>query len=62
MKGRLLTLKERTRAVGMCPAVITKLGNVAATKALGNCIAVPTMVLILHPLLRAWLEQRRNSE
>ena len=57
-----MTLEERTRAVGMCPQVLGSLTEDACTKALGNCIAVPTMVLILFPVLRCWLEKRRHAD
>ena len=57
-----MTLEERTRAVGMCPPVLGTLSQDACTKALGNCIVVPTMVLVMLPIIRCWLEKRRHAD
>ena len=58
-RGRLLSLQERTLLYGICPEMVQDLSLPALTKALGNCIATPTMTLILAPLLRPWIEMRK---
>ena len=58
-RGRFLSLEERCRIYGMCPQMMSGLSKHALTKALGNCIAVPTMTLVLAPLLRSWIELRK---
>lgn len=53
-QGRLVKLEELSILAGICPRSLEGLTQAEARKALGNCIALQSMVIVAHPLLFAW--------
>ena len=61
-KGRLVSLNEKCRMLGICPESVKGLSRTALETGIGNCISVQQMAVVMWPILNAWQLMKRDQD
>ena len=60
VNGRKVTLPEKCRMLGVCPGTVRHVTDASLEQALGNCIAVQSMAVVLGTVAKAWMIAQRQ--